>query len=256
MLFFWQRIACAMLICFALGSTGRCQSLLVGIPSADVCPEKRFEWTHESQFGGWRTQDFKWHSFNFITYGIGPDTEVALSLLNLGYPPTGNLAVGLGYKKIFPLWKKHNINRFSPKWTVGQMGYFGGKGRDWGFWFYSHGSIKLPKWKTRLTAGLSYGSSHVFGHRTVAVRPDRTSPRVVMQDQENQPLCAMIGIEQPINDQWGLLADWYSGDHDLAALITAVQYKMGHHVLILGYKFDNTRYDPEDAIVFEMMLHF
>jgi hypothetical protein len=253
---FSQKVACAILIFFALCRTGYAQSLLVGIPSADVCPLKHFEWTHESQLGSSAHQGFKWNSFNFVTYGVSYNTELALSLINVGYPQTSNLAVGLGYKKIYPLWNKRKISRYDPKLTVGQMGYFGGKERSWGFWLYSHGSFRLPKSKTRFTAGISYGSSHVFGHRTISVTQDSLMPNPVMQDQANQPLSVILGIEQPINDQWGLLADWYSGEHDLAALITAVQYKFGHNLLILGYKFDNTRYEAEDGIVFEMMIHF
>ena len=68
------------------------------------------------------------------------------------------------------------------------------------------------------------------------------------------PFCFIGGIEQPITKNWSFIADWYSGTHNLADFIPALQYKVGHQVFIAGYKFPNAGSGGKQAFIFEMML--
>ncbi len=73
--------------------------------------------------------------------------------------------------------------------------------------------------KTRFTAGPSYGTKQIFGSTT---------------------LHAMGGVEQPFTKHFSLIADYFSGNHDLGALITAVQITpVRQFIIIAGAKFPN-----------------
>ncbi|WP_157579200.1 hypothetical protein [Spirosoma montaniterrae] len=238
------------------------QSLIAGIPSADVAKRGHIEFTHESQ---WASQNskLKWNSFNFFTYGIANRTELAVSLVNVGSPGTGNVAAGIGYKTIVPLRKGEDVGTFRErKLSVGQMVYAAvgpekNTNRDRvGGWIYSHVSTRLWPSRTRLTGGLSYGSSHVFGFRTTNLIGLNGLVEPMQQRVPLSPFTFIGGIEQPITKHVGLLADWISGRHDIAALITGVQFTIAHQVLILAYKRANDRVNDTDALVTEVMIHF
>jgi hypothetical protein len=51
------------------------QSLIVGIPSADVAEKHHLEITHETQWNFWG-QTSKWNSFNFACFGLGNGLEI------------------------------------------------------------------------------------------------------------------------------------------------------------------------------------
>ena len=65
----------------------------------------------------------------------------------------------------------------------------------------------------------------------------------------------LCGVEQPITKHFSVIADYFSGSHDLAALIMAVQYETENNVFILGYKLPNETQET-DAIVIEVMHRF
>lgn len=240
------------------------QSLIAGIPSADVAKRGHLEYTHESQWGkGRETGRLKWNSFNFVTYGVANRTELAVSLVNVGSPGTGNVALGAGYKTIVPLRRGDEVGLFHErKLTLGQMVYVAvGPERNTtrdrvGGWLYGHLSTRLSTTRTRLTGGLSYGSSHVFGFRS----PSRVGLTGLLEPSTQRiplsPFTCIGGIEQPLTKHVGLLADWISGRHDIAALIAGVQLNIGHQVLILAYKRANDRVQDTDALVTEVMIHF
>ncbi|WP_338869221.1 hypothetical protein WBJ53_19575 [Spirosoma sp. SC4-14] len=257
------QIRCVGLLICGILLVGRttAQSLLVGIPSADVAKKGHLEYTHESQWGRGKDGYFKWNSFNFFTYGFSERTELALSLVNVGWPETRNVALGAGYKTIIPLGNKPGL--FSErKLAIGQMVYVAtGKtpsvARDrLGGWVYTHLSTRLAPSRTRLTAGLSYGSSHVFGFRYGSIAGmdgiAESSPPLVA----NTPFCFIGGLEQPLSRHISLIVDWFSGRHDLAAVIPAVQLNLGKQVLILGYKRANDQHHDTNALVTELMIHF
>lgn len=236
----------------------KAQSLIVGIPSADVAKKGHFEFTHESQWAP-KKHRLEWTSFNFLTYGLNERTEIALSLVNVSSPASRNVALGVGFKTYVPIPAFETNVLTEPKLTLGQMVYFStGRPADnpnaVGGWVYSHYSTRLRPTRTRLTAGLSYGSSHVFGFRSLVGNeplPAGPVPRVPLD-----PFCVLAGLEQPITKRFGFVMDWISGRHDIAAVIPALQFTLPHQVLIFGYKRDNNRQARSDAFVTEVMFHF
>jgi hypothetical protein len=233
--------------CFA--STA--QSLIAGIPSADVVHKGHLEYTHESQVNFWSNpNETKWASFNFLCYGIGNGIELTTSVINLSNKDMNNLATGIGFKKVHQFFEKDSVlSKWETKLTFGQNTFFSMQRPEVGGWVYSHASIRLPKLKTRLTAGVSYGSPLFFD---VAWRNENG----VMTRSNDAVFCVLAGIEQPITKHFSLIADWYSGRHGIAALITAVQVNIGHQVFIAGYKNLNTTPIEQGSIILETMIHF
>lgn len=217
---------------------GFSQSLLVGIPSADVAEKHALEITHESQINVWQ-QPAKWNSFNIACWGLGHNAELTATFNNLDNESLDNASLSVGGKKVFEL--RHGSS-WEPKLTAGANGMYSPTRRDIGYWTYGHMSVRLPKTRTRITGGISAGSAHLVGFRMV-----RESAGYVKRPHE--PVCILAGIEQPIYKNISFILDWYSGKHDLAALIPAVQLDVKHHVLILGYKIPNDKRMPQAAIV-------
>ncbi|MFY7949079.1 MAG: hypothetical protein ACOVRP_07690, partial [Gemmatimonas sp.] len=103
-------------------------------------------------------------------------------------------------------------------------------------WIFSSGSVRLPQLQTRLTAGPTYGTPQLFG---------------------KEKLGMMAGIEQPLGGVFrrrvSLVADWYSGRHDLAAAIPAIQFNLPREwIFITGYKLPNRGAATERALVLEV----
>lgn len=219
------------------------QSLIVGIPSADIAEKGNIEITHESQVNFFQKPN-TWNSFNFLCYGINPRTELTLAFNNMNNEGSTNLSLGLGGKHVIPLKK----NDWETKITAGGNLLYSIPRKDVGYWLYSHFSFRVPKLKTRITSGLSYGTEQSFGFRR------QTTEEGIITQTPIRPLSVMLGFEQHLFGNVSLVADWYSGNHDLAALIAAVQFDIKHHVLIFGYKFPNNMKRENEAIVLEFMI--
>ncbi|TAE76327.1 MAG: hypothetical protein EAZ85_00195 [Bacteroidetes bacterium] len=219
------------------------QSLIVGIPSADIAEKGNIEITHESQVNFWEKPN-SWNSFNFFCYGINKRTEATLAFNNMNSSGSDNLSLGLGGKHVIPL----TDSKWETKITAGSNLLYSIPRKDIGYWVYSHLSFRLPKTKTRLTGGLSYGTEQSFGFRRF------TNEEGVFQTKPIRPLSVMLGFEQHLFKNVSLVADWYSGTHDLAALITAIQIDIKHHVLIFGYKLPNNLEKSGHALVLEFMI--
>ncbi|MCU0626079.1 MAG: hypothetical protein MUF21_06270, partial [Gemmatimonadaceae bacterium] len=82
----------AALLVVAVAAPLSAQSLIVGIPNAEVTRPGKWFGTHESQFAATDPRD-GWNSFTFLTYGVGAHTELAVSYLNLASPASGNRTV-------------------------------------------------------------------------------------------------------------------------------------------------------------------
>lgn len=234
-----------------LSQQSQAQSLIAGIPSADVAHLGRFEMTHESQIKPNFTKP-GWNSFNILCYGLSKTTELTMTYNNLGNAKIPNQALGFGFKTMIPVVKD---SHWEPKLGGGLMG--GISTVDWsgGYWAYGLSSFRLPGLKTRFTAGLSYGTSQFFGWGTRTSRSPISGDKV----EENfrfTPISFMGGIEQPITDKFSLLADWFSGDHDLGALIAGGQYRFSDDFLLIsGWKIDNESRD-DDALIIELVFNF
>lgn len=97
------------------------------------------------------------------------------------------------------------------------MAIFSLQGHGYGYWFYSHLSGRLPVLRTRLTLGASHASELLF---------------------ERELTVAMAAVEQPvIQDQLTLVAEWFSGKHDLGNFIYGLSYHPDHsRIFVLGHK--------------------
>ena len=233
-------VATLLTIPFARGAA---QSLIVGIPNAEATPKGAWFFTHESQIE--RGKRNAWNTFQFLTYGAGHlgkrllpggfDTEIALSFVNFGRPATGNRTIAAGFKSVYELPSGRG-KAWQVRGTVGALVPVSLDGGGAGSWIFSSGSVRLPQLQTRLTAGPTYGTPQLFG---------------------KEKLGMMAGIEQPLGGAFrrrvSLVADWYSGRHDLAAAIPAIQFNLPRDwIFITGYKLPNRGAATERALVLEV----
>lgn len=204
----------------------RGQSVIVSAPNTDTTPARTTMIAHESQVNTWSQDKVYWNSFTFATHGLAKDLELAATLYGISRPGSGNVALALGYKHRIPL---PTIAGFEPVLAVGQMLPVSFSGRGVGSWTYAVASLRLPAIRTRFTTGVSYGTEQIFGYRT---------------------LHGLFGVEQPLTDRVSLIADWFTGRHDLAALVTGVQWNAAHGLIVIaGYKFPNVqRAGPPSAL--------
>lgn len=224
------RFVCCALLAFVTARTAPAQSLIVGIPNADVTPRGAWFFTHESQLKPF-DDPRGWNTFQFLTYGAGLGTEIALSFVNFGRPATGNRTVALGFKTVL---ERHGPGRspWDPRVTFGAMVPKSVDARGAGLWAYGSLSLRLPRLRTRFTAGPTYGTPQLFGVEKAGV---------------------MAGVEHPVTRRVSLIADWYSGRHDLAATIPAIQFNLPHEaVFIAGYKIPNPGAPGGHALVLEV----
>lgn len=220
------------------------QSLIVGIPSADVAELHHLEVTHESQFGLSNNQ-LKWNSFNFACYGLKNHVELVLTYNNLSNQKNSNPVFGGGFKKVFPL-EKLGGEKWESKFIVGGNVLYSFQRNDFGGWSYAMGSFRIPTLKTRFTGGLTYGNEHQFGfRRQLVLGVESYVPQRSFQ--------AMVGFEQPLGNGFSIIGDWISGNHDLACFIPALQYDFGHNVAIIGYKLPNRGSETSQALILELM---
>lgn len=217
------------------------QSLILGIPNADIAHKGVIEITHESQIGF--TRPTSWNSFNIITYGLNDRIELTANLINLDESFLPGSTFAAGGKYVLPL----GAPRREWKLTAGtNLGYAPRINYDpWGLFSYAHLSMRVPRLRTRLTGGLSYGTPHFFGFRYTRL-PGESRP----SRQETTRMSMMAGVEQPLTEHLSLVADWFSGNHAQGALIAGFQYDWGPQALLLAYKRANGD-AAKDALVLE-----
>ncbi len=208
---------------------GRAQQAIVNMPSADITPKGQVFLMHETQARWWKQGPY-WYGTNFFTYGVGGNTEVAVTSYNHGSPNAPNAAIGVGFKSAIPLLKERLAER-EVKLTVGQMMIFSTSGKGVGSFSYAHGSFKLPKLGTRVTAGISGGTSELFKRDTVH----------------------FIGsVEHKLGKRWMLVTEWFSGRHDFGFVVPGVLYHPTERtVVVVGYKIPNHPSNGKPGFVFE-----
>jgi hypothetical protein len=217
------------ILCLLCPSLAEAVSLVVGIPSSETTHKDEVWLTHESQVSPWSDKSTL-NNFSFLTYGVGKRTELSVAISNLSLPKTDNASLAVGFKSWVPVLEKqfphHDI-----RLTYGSMAPISLQGDGVGAWGFSHLSAQHPRLKTRLTAGVSAGTRQLFGKDNVS----------------------FIGaVEQPLGKKWSVVMDWYSGSHDLSALIPAVMYKVNRSdVVILGAKIPNGGPTNDMAVVIE-----
>lgn len=203
------------------------------VPSADVTEKGHVFVQQEAQFRGWNPDAF-FNGTTFIDYGIGHNTDVGVTLFNVGAPATQNISMGVGFKSAIPIpGLKEKFPEREFKFTVGSNILIGLEGNDVGNWTYAHLSGRVPKANTRLTAGLSYGTKQAFGINHT---------------------CFIAAVEQPITKKLNLLADWYSGnEHWSGFLITGFSYALPKNTTIYaGYQIPNSPQNGVSGFVIEI----
>ena len=238
----------ALLLFFLINFNSFSQSLIAGIPSADVVENKHLELTHETQWNFWG-KPTKWNSFNFLCYGIGNNSELTLSINNLDKEKSKDLAFGVGGKKVFDVFNKKSLS-WEQKIVLGANVLYATQKNSFGIWSYGLYSMRIPQLKTRLTGGISYGTSQMYGFRTKFI--DNVK---VETETPNNIGTVLLGFEQPITNHLSIIADWYSGTHSLAAFISAIQCEIGRNVLIAGYKIANNKESGTNALIVELMIN-
>lgn len=211
----------------SFGQAVKSESLIVGIPNAETVPKGEIQLAHESQL----TRKKKWNGFTFLNAGIGKRTELGVSLVNLNSKKIDNFTLATGIKTTRDLFVDKETGLLV-RGTVGTNIPISLQGKGVGNWTYGHVSVKLPKVKTRLTTGASFGTKQLFGRNAVSL---------------------IVGVEQPITKKLSFVADWYSGTHDLAAFIPAIQYNINKSdVIIAGLKIPNNARSGDLAIMIEV----
>lgn len=210
------------------------QSVIVSAPSVDITPKGHVMIAHESQFNRFSGGKNYWNSFTFGTVGLGKDTEFAATLYGVGRPASGNNALGIGLKHR-PL-NIHTKSGWHIESTGGFMVPFSLSGNGTGYWVYGNLGVRAPKTKTRITAGPSFGTRQIFGRRTYST---------------------MLGLEQPINKHWMIVADYFSGTHDLAAAIGGVAWMPRPELMVIAaYKIPNNARSGKPAPLLEVTYTF
>lgn len=216
-------LALAMVVGMGLYCAGvQAQQTIFNVPSADATPEGVIFLQHESQFRPFPKQF--WLATHYAAYGIGHGTELTVTLFDLNAPFTRSLDLGVGFKNVHPILVKRFPER-EFKTILGSEVVPSLHGQGVGNWTYAAFSGRLPKIKTRLTAGVNYGTEHIFGKTTVGF---------------------IGGVEQPVNKRLSIIMDWFSGDSSLGLLIPGVGIQTTDTTqLFLGYQIPN----PSNKII-------
>jgi hypothetical protein len=197
--------------------TASAQQAIVSLPSADLTPPRKLFGMVESQFRPVGPKPY-YNSTSFFCFGLDDTTEIAVSLYNAGAPATGNATVANGFKSVFPLFRGE-LDRWEPKVTVGMMGLFSVSKRGLGLWAYAHASARMGAHGPRLTLGISHSDRQLTEIRATAL---------------------MAAVEQPVKlggAHLDLVAEWFSGSHDLGNFIYGVAWKpIPEIMLVLGHK--------------------
>lgn len=197
------------------------QQTLFNVPSADVTEKGKIFLQHEAQFSN------KFGLFTeYSALGIGKNTELDFTLIGVGTNNVANEVLGVGFKSFLPLHEKSET-----KLTFGTLVPISLRGKGVGGYAYSHLSTRLPKLKTRLTAGGFVGTTTVFGRDFISV---------------------IAGIEQPITKNFGLVMDWYSGKHPNGFLIPGFYYTFKPCTLWAGYQIHNNKANGDNGFVIEI----
>ncbi len=209
------------------------QQTIFNVPSADVTPKGKLFLENEAQFRAWNPNAF-WVGTQYNAYGIGHNTEIDVTLFNVGAPATNNITLGTGFKSAMPiLGLKDKYPKQEYKFTLGSQVLSGLEGQGAGNWTYAHLSGRLPATRTRITSGMSYGTKQIFGENSV---------------------CFIGGVEQPVNQKLAIIADWYSGNEHFAGfLIPGFSYSFPKDTtLFVGYQIPNSCQNGPSGFVIEL----
>ena len=210
------------------------QQTIFNVPSADITEPSKFFFQHQSTVRA-VNPGRSWVQTDALGYGVGFNTEADVTVTNISLPTGHNEVIGVGFKTALPLFSEEaKAEEFRA--TFGEFVPLAVRDHTVGSWTYAHLSGKIPSWETRVSVGASLGTKELFGERAKS---------------------AIVGIEQPINAKWLFQADWFSGHHDLAAVIPGLVYTMDNLSMVsFGYQFPNHSESGKQAAVFEYTTFF
>jgi hypothetical protein len=228
----WFFIICLLVLSPKLSFA---QMTILNVPSADVAPKKRVFVQHESQFRTKENGRFL-NLTNYLTAGIGKNTELTATHFNLASPATGNQTLALGFKTSLPL-EFEEFKSLQPKIIFGSSAAISLQGNGVGNWTYAAGSLEIPQTKTRLTIGVSQGTKQIFNKSTTAL---------------------MIGFEQKITENLSYVGDWYSGKtNPLGIFASALSYRFPQDfALFFGYQVANSKRIARNGFIVEISKMF
>jgi hypothetical protein len=209
------------------------QQAIINMPSADITEKGRYFMMHETQVRNWNPGRY-WYGTNFFCYGVGRNTELAITTYNNGTPRSRDESVGIGFKTAQPLSKEDPHHR-EQKVTVGSMFIANTRGLGVGHFTYGHYSFKLPT-HTRVTMGGFYGTRQLFGSNTGNL---------------------LGGIEQHVGKRIVLLTEWFRGQHDFGFVIPGMLVHLPkRQMFVIGYKIPNNIQNGRAGLVLEYGLTF
>ncbi len=219
------------LIFFFISSRAIAQQTIFNVPSANITEKNKIFLQHQSSIRANGPKKF-WGTTNYAAYGLGNNAELDATLFNLNSPNSKNATISLGPKITLPLMK----SSYQPKLTAGFSIPISLQRQGVGHWFYSSGSFVIPETKTRLTAGINNGTKQIFGRNVT---------------------CFIGGFEQEISKKISLMADWYSGNHDLGMSAIGFSYALPREfMLYAGYQIPNSKRVMRNSAVIEVAKEF
>jgi len=200
------------------------QQTIFDVPSADVAVQHDWFYQHQTVARAW-SPERHWIQTNAYGYGVGLHTELDVTWFNLDLTAPRLSNASVGFKTSLPVIGEHARFVFGDLVQVDGSGHMGN-------WAYSMLQLQTRRTGTRLTGGISSGTSVLFGEKTTGV---------------------LGGVEQPIGRRWMFQADWFSGRHDLAYAIPGLVYKFhSHWMASFGYQIPNRHAHGYRAVVLEL----
>lgn len=233
----FQFLLAMLLVAAFKAPAATAQQTIFNVPSATVTPKGHVFLQNEGQFRSWRPGAF-YVGTQYQALGVGFNTELDLTLFNLSAPKSGKVVLGTGFKSCIPVLKNKWQER-ELKLTIGEMipvALEAGDGSGVGNWTYVTVSGRLPKLNTRLTAGLSTGTAHIFARAHTAF---------------------IGGYEQPITKWLALQGDWFAGRHGLGLFIPGFSVSFPRdYTLYCGFQIPNTQENGRTGFVVELAKQF
>jgi hypothetical protein len=218
------------------------QQAIVTLPSADITPTGKLFFMHETQARIWGDAPY-WSGTYFTTYGLTPGLELAATVFDVGVfggGKVGNPSLALGAKGRLELFEAA-LPSLDLCMIAGAMAVVALDGDGVGHWLYSSLSGKVPWLDTRLSVGASHASSQFYGPGF-------------------DTISFTASVEQPIPGIHGLslVAEWFSGRHELSNFIGGVTYHPNPTwIFVAGWKVPTQDGDfkvDEQALVLEVGL--
>lgn len=225
------------------GAEAHAQQAIITMPAADTTPERSFFVMHESQLRLWGPKP-AWSGTYFLTFGVGSNTELAVTLFDVGVDGAGalygNATLAAGFKSVVPI-ARASAPSLELGIITGAMALSSLRDSTLGGWMYAIPTVRLPVARTRLSAGVSFATEQLYG-------------------RGHSGFSFAASIEQPVpipgTRGLSLVAEWFSGAHELSNLIVGATWHL-HPALILvaGWKVptrDAYFHVHEQALVFEV----